>query len=183
MKMQNYQKAAQRTSRGDHDRLHAGVLGLIGESGEVVDILKKQLYQGLAQSKARELLIDELGDVLWYIAEACAGIGRDIAELEALPVAGTRPRSLENRAVHLAARACELHTALSRVEVDMYAPQVAWPRLAAIYRTVLSICEALGVAIGYVAGKNIRKLRGRYPEGFSEEISSARYEDEEDEDE
>lgn len=181
MKITSYQKAAQRTSKGDHDRLRAGCLGLIGESGELVDIIKKRAFQGLAHDVAQGLMLDEIGDVLWYIAEACAGIGRDIAELDALPAAQEPSnRTLESRAVRLVLRACELHIALGRIETDEYAFAVAWPRLAGIYRAAAEICAALGSTVEQVCGRNIRKLRTRYPQGFDAEISSARYEEDED---
>ena len=58
---------------GRKDMVLNGVLGLAGESGECCDILKKHRFQG------HELdinhLIEELGDVMWYVAEAAAGIG------------------------------------------------------------------------------------------------------------
>jgi NTP pyrophosphatase (non-canonical NTP hydrolase) len=44
-------------------------LGLCGESGEYADIIKKNLFQGHDLDK--EHLKEELGDILWYIAEAC----------------------------------------------------------------------------------------------------------------
>ena len=44
-------------------------MGLAGEIGEVIDIMKKHIYQG------KELditdVIEEVGDVLWYIANFC----------------------------------------------------------------------------------------------------------------
>jgi NTP pyrophosphatase (non-canonical NTP hydrolase) len=42
-------------------------MGLCGESGEVIDIVKKHLAQGHALD--REKIIKELGDVAWYMAE------------------------------------------------------------------------------------------------------------------
>ncbi len=44
-----------------------GVMGLCGESGEVIDILKKHLSQGHELNK--EKMAEELGDVAWYLAE------------------------------------------------------------------------------------------------------------------
>ena len=41
-------------------------MGLCGESGEVIDIVKKHLAQGHELDK--EKIIKELGDVAWYMA-------------------------------------------------------------------------------------------------------------------
>lgn len=87
MTLNEYQTAAQRTSTGNN-RLFNGCLGLAGESGECCDILKKHKFQG--HDLDTEHLIEELGDVMWYVAEAAAGIGvtledvakRNIAKLE-----------------------------------------------------------------------------------------------------
>jgi len=49
------------------DVLINGVMGLCGESGEVIDIVKKHLAQNHPLDK--EKIIEELGDVCWYIAE------------------------------------------------------------------------------------------------------------------
>ena len=49
------------------DVLIYGVMGLCGESGEVIDIVKKHHAQGHDLDK--EKIIEELGDVCWYIAE------------------------------------------------------------------------------------------------------------------
>ena len=54
-------------------------MGLNGEAGECIDILKKHFYQG--HDLDVDKLIDELGDVLWYIAEACTGIGVTMEEV------------------------------------------------------------------------------------------------------
>ena len=49
------------------DILCNGVMGLCGESGEAIDIVKKHLHQGHPLDK--EKLIRELGDIAWYLAE------------------------------------------------------------------------------------------------------------------
>ena len=56
-----------------------GVLGLAGESGECCDIVKKNRFQGHELNK--EHLIEELGDVMWYIAEAASGLGVTLEEV------------------------------------------------------------------------------------------------------
>ena len=49
------------------DVLINGVMGLCGESGEAIDIVKKHLHQGHPLDK--EKLAKELGDIAWYLAE------------------------------------------------------------------------------------------------------------------
>ena len=49
------------------DVLINGVMGLCGESGEVIDLVKKHLAQG--HPLDRDKMIKELGDVAWYLAE------------------------------------------------------------------------------------------------------------------
>ena len=57
-----------------------GVMGLCGESGECCDIVKKYMFQG--HELNREKLIEELGDVAWYLA--CTAYGLDIPLEEVL---------------------------------------------------------------------------------------------------
>jgi NTP pyrophosphatase (non-canonical NTP hydrolase) len=40
-------------------------LGLAGESGEVCELIKKERFQGRAYDPAK--MLEELGDVLWYL--------------------------------------------------------------------------------------------------------------------
>lgn len=56
-----------------------GVLGLNGESGEVADLYKKFRFQG--HDLDEDKLIDELGDVLWYLAICAAGIGVNLSDV------------------------------------------------------------------------------------------------------
>ena len=70
MTINEYQQLAMRTLNpqlNQRDVLINGVMGLCGESGEAIDIVKKHLAQGHALD--REALIRELGDVAWYLAE------------------------------------------------------------------------------------------------------------------
>ena len=54
------------------DVLINSVMGLCGESGECIDIVKKWLAQGHALDKDK--LAKELGDVAWYLAEAATAL-------------------------------------------------------------------------------------------------------------
>lgn len=65
-----YQRLAMKTLNPELNRkdvLINGVMGLCGESGEAIDIVKKWLAQGHDLDK--EKLAKELGDIAWYLAE------------------------------------------------------------------------------------------------------------------
>ena len=75
MDFNEYQDLAQRTSStiSEDEKLDNGILGLCGEVGEVSEHLKKYWFHG--KKLDSYLLMEELGDVLWYIAEMCEGLG------------------------------------------------------------------------------------------------------------
>ncbi|MBN1427043.1 MAG: nucleoside triphosphate pyrophosphohydrolase family protein [Anaerolineae bacterium] len=60
-------------------------LGLAGESGEVCDKVKKVLRDKNGQFDAETIaaIRDELGDVLWYIANLSAELGVDLDDVAA----------------------------------------------------------------------------------------------------
>ena len=67
MRVNEYQEAAMVTLNPALDKkdvLINSVMGLCGESGEAIDIVKKWLMQGHELDK--DHLIKELGDVAWY---------------------------------------------------------------------------------------------------------------------
>ena len=70
MTINEYQQLAMTTLNPQLDKkdvLINGVMGLCGESGEVIDIVKKHLHQGHELDKKK--LAAELGDIAWYLAE------------------------------------------------------------------------------------------------------------------
>lgn len=59
-------------------RLLTSCIGLAGEVGEYNDIIKKVIFQGKVLDEAlMSHLKKELGDVVWYFAQACLAVGED----------------------------------------------------------------------------------------------------------
>ena len=57
------------------ERLTTAGVGLAAESGEFLEIVKKMVFQGKPWTNDnREHLIIELGDVMWYVAQACMAL-------------------------------------------------------------------------------------------------------------
>ncbi len=82
MTINEYQKLAMTTlnpALSEKDVLINGVMGLCGESGEAIDIVKKHLAQG--HELDREHLIKELGDIAWYLAEVAYVLGVPLEEV------------------------------------------------------------------------------------------------------
>ena len=82
MTINEYQKLAMTTlnpALSEKDVLINGVMGLCGEAGETIDIVKKHLAQGHALD--REHLIGELGDIAWYLAETATVLGVSLEEV------------------------------------------------------------------------------------------------------
>ena len=77
-----YQKLAMTTLNPQltqKDVLINAVMGLCGESGEAIDLVKKHLHQG--HELDREKLIKELGDIAWYLAEAATALDADLDDI------------------------------------------------------------------------------------------------------
>lgn len=82
MTFNEYQELAMRTLNKEmskKDMLINGVMGLCGESGEAIDMVKKHLAQG--HEIDREKLIKELGDIAWYLAEMATVLDIEFEEV------------------------------------------------------------------------------------------------------
>ena len=67
-----------------------GLMGLCGESGEAIDLLKKHLCHGHELDKDK--LIYELGDVAWYLAIASYALNMDLEEVLRLNIEKLKKR-------------------------------------------------------------------------------------------
>lgn len=82
MTINEYQALAMTTLNPElskKDVLINGVMGLCGESGEAIDIVKKHLHQGHPLDK--EKLAKELGDIAWYLAESAWALGIPLEDI------------------------------------------------------------------------------------------------------
>ena len=82
MNINEYQKLAMTTLNPQLNKkevLINSVMGLCGESGEAIDIVKRWMAQGHALDK--EHLARELGDIAWYLAEAATALEIPLEEI------------------------------------------------------------------------------------------------------
>ncbi len=82
MTLNEYQALAAVTLNKELSRenmLQNGVMGLCGESGEAIDIVKKHLFH--SHPLDRDALVKELGDVAWYLAECATALDISLDEV------------------------------------------------------------------------------------------------------
>lgn len=192
MKIEEYQALAMRTSTDEHDRILNGCMGLIGESGEIVDIVKKWKFQsGNHAELPKDKLLDECGDVLWYCAELVTGLNDVLASLfkeknfffdDMREINEETP--LEITALRLAAMAARpamyMFDGLPVEESDVgrhYLEASTKAEVVGIMSTIRDILIThCGATLEDAMEHNIEKLRRRYPDGFDPERSLHRNE-------
>ena len=75
------------------ERLLTAAVGISAEGGEFTEIVKKMIFQGKPYDKNnKEHLIIELGDVMWYVAQATQALGVSFED-----VIATNVKKLEKR--------------------------------------------------------------------------------------
>jgi NTP pyrophosphatase (non-canonical NTP hydrolase) len=85
MNFEEYQASASLTAMYPRrmSNLEYPTLGLAGEAGEVANIVKKiqRDNDGVITTDVRGKLLDELGDVLWYISACADELGLTLNEI------------------------------------------------------------------------------------------------------
>lgn len=89
MNLEEYQQFAHKgilpASQGKN--LQVGfALGLTGEAGEVADAIKKREYHGRTKEVTIPHVAEELGDVMWYVANMATELGYTLDEIIAMNV-------------------------------------------------------------------------------------------------
>ena len=95
MTINEYQKECLRTAPIDAKisrtcRIENGLMGLNGEAGEAIDILKKFLFQG--HDLDTQHLAKELGDVAWYLAVSADALGYSLEDIFKMNIEKLRAR-------------------------------------------------------------------------------------------
>ena len=64
------------------ERLLTAAVGMSAESGEFIEIVKKMIFQGKPVNEENLFhLKRELGDVMWYVAQACMALDTSFDEI------------------------------------------------------------------------------------------------------
>ena len=64
------------------ERLLTASVGMCAEAGEFTEVVKKIIFQGKPVNEDNLFhLKRELGDIMWYVAQACMGLGVSLDEI------------------------------------------------------------------------------------------------------
>lgn len=177
--LKQYEREVRRTFGSHENEISCYALGLAGEVGEVVDLLKKAWGHGHPLDS--EKLKKELGDSIWYVV--ALALQFDIGIERITPrrlIDDIGPDHRGQRALFLTTLVgCVNHRLLRIWYSDSWKDALFEKRLARDLTGLFDQLEQLGLdnSIGLldILQANVDKLRLRYPEGFSTAASIARF--------
>jgi hypothetical protein len=185
MKYETYAPLALRTAKlratPMQDLEHA-LLGLATEIGEFATEVKRiAIYERVPDAAMRDHMIEELGDIQWYVplAERALGIVRVPRPTQwTRAYILSRARTLPTAVLMLESCFAPLLTAYLHHE-DIATPFVAGNDAAGACEAIIRVCdhiasEFLDTPPTIVRALNIEKLRKRFPGAYSDEAAEAR---------
>ncbi|AFE86268.1 putative MazG nucleotide pyrophosphohydrolase [Bacillus phage PBC1] len=170
-----YQELSRRTAPKDMPLTNI-VMGLVGEGGEIVDLIKKQVYHNHPiDAEFKDKLEKEIGDYLWYKARILDYGGTDFAEksmsfpyIQKQCAKQVEVSGITNIALLFGFKNGALASRpLNEVEIMYWDVKI-------LMNCICAIAQHYDVSIEQAAINNIIKLSQRYPQGFSSEDSVAR---------
>ena len=142
-------------------RLDTAASGLVAEAGEFMEIVKKIKFQGKEYNDAnKEHLQKELGDIMWYVAQAGLALGVRLDEviyLNTLKLAARYPTGEFTEIIKKIIFQGKPVNNENLWHLKRELGDVMW--------YVMQACMGLGVDLDEVIEMNIDKLKSRYPGG------------------
>ncbi len=167
--IETYEEDALRTL-GPHNDLLYLTIGLVGEVGEVIDYTKKTLYHGHKYEASK--MAEEIGDVLWYTAAICHNRGFSFVSIVEKSQPTIKPLKEKvfdpQKILHLSCYANPEH-----INETTKIPHMKL-LLSDFLREVREIALMAHLEFEDILDMNIKKLKKRYPHGYSHTSSVER---------
>lgn len=176
MKPELYKKFVLETEVGtlqDYDKVTHALVGMNGESGECVDILKKTLFQG--HPFDRDHLLSELGDVCWYAMLFMSQFDIDtccIFEHLNFHLVNPRYDVIKSNGLDyildLNKNCGEAYKTISYWESLTDVPKMnIISNLRSIFYDISRVANIFNLSIEDIFDINVLKIKSRYPHGFN----------------
>jgi NTP pyrophosphatase (non-canonical NTP hydrolase) len=188
LKLSDYQAQALKADMSPEPSLAFPLLGLFGEAGSLLSVVKKKQRDRAAYLGYAPHVVEELGDVLWYftvvaargglaLSEIANNINRDFSDRNAHGGMNLRFRSLQSKRAAVKNKptrkfehtlldlAGEVGTILSEYQAGrLHGNQdVLRGRLVAVMRTLVKAADEAGVTLETAAEENLTKIFDRWP--------------------
>ncbi len=173
-----YAELSAETDKFDPQSLTAVLLGIFGEVGSLMTISKKFYREGWSYPAHRNAVIEEFGDILWYLAALCRRMDysledffRDVSNGEDVstvlvtgmtpeaPVASVRSFTQKIEFTDLLLRLGRGTAALMDSSTDRTPSRSDLIRFLKLY---LQAVQACGISLEHIARVNLKKTRGRF---------------------
>lgn len=184
--LQAYQRAVHRTDRLPADDLETPTLGLFGEVGSLLTVVKKQRRDSTAFPGYTAAILEEFGDVLWYfttlvdragleLSVIAQRVSRDLSDWDVVGVdefgtwadlqGAQEPvahEELSRRFSAVASLTGELMSALQAGKFRTNRDRLSG-ELVEILAALIAAAEAAHVDLDAAARGNLQKVFSRYP--------------------
>jgi NTP pyrophosphatase (non-canonical NTP hydrolase) len=186
---QEYQEKALAADRLPVANLAFPLLGLFGETGSLLSEAKKKHRDAASYTGYEATVVEELGDVLWYLTTVAARAGLSLAEIAhnrdktfanwqtnstiPLPFVALQPQGMHVQAQPSPAyedTLLRLAGEVGMLVTDHQAGRLTDNRAAiaghliAILRTLIHAANEAGVSLEHAAKKNLFKIFDRWPQ-------------------
>lgn len=168
MNHEEYLELSSRTCSNDFTP-YSCLVGIMGECGELVDMLKKQVWHGKTFSD--ETYAYEIGDLLWYTTNLSRISGRSQAFIDfmsrdklIIPVDFVTPEDDEKYKFMLDKVIEALYISVRMALTD--AVFISNTDILGILFDIYLLSFYTGYTMGEIMEMNIEKLKLRYPNGF-----------------
>jgi len=182
--LRKYQLAAAHSDRTPPGELTTPILGLFGEIGSLLAVIKKKRRESQAFSKYDEALLEELGDSLWYLSAIATHVGLDLSviaqrlfrthddwdEVEARfgtfgdvhPSSDSATSDVVDSMTALAVSAGNLVAAYKGGDLEHNRDAVS-AHLIRIFGALVNAASAAGADLDTAAFRNLEKVYSRWP--------------------
>ncbi|WP_052465128.1 nucleoside triphosphate pyrophosphohydrolase family protein [Geoalkalibacter subterraneus] len=168
-----FQRLSTRTMR--LSAMEEWTIGLVGESAEVLDCLKKVLFHDHPLDQSYKKILTEIGDTLWYLSAIATELGIDIntiADLDSISKT-SEPMDVGEWAQETVARCISLSRDAKKAAQIPTSNNKMLVRMG-IYDVLVRVqilCLDLNLDFTQALVFNAEKLQERYPDGFSAKAS------------
>ncbi len=164
-------------SKDTNKALTLTALGLAGETGEVVELIKRIVCHDKDIDVSK--LVLEMGDVLWYLTAMCLVLNVDmdavVDEVErTLSVSEDTNKALTLTALGLAGETGEVVELVKKIvfhDKDIDVSKLVL-EMGDVLWYLTAMCLVINVDMEQVVDANVAKLRSRHPKGWTTEYSS-----------